>query len=149
MKGYMLMLRRFILFLPVLIVFILVLNEEVRSQIRGILSPHDRQILSVVSGQISPKTFVKIIKIRAEQNIVLEVYEIKGHSDPQMLGLISLNDRRDGYVNFGGRAINLAIEDVDQDGQPEILAPSFDENLVAHLNIFKFDPVSKSFRSFK
>ena len=44
-----------------------------------------------------------------------------------------------------GQATNLALKDIDGDNSMEIIVPTYDSNLVAHLNVYKYDPFSRRF----
>ncbi|MEZ4870891.1 MAG: hypothetical protein R2827_01335 [Bdellovibrionales bacterium] len=48
---------------------------------------------------------------------------------------------------FRGQSTNLAVDDVNGDNIPEIIAPSFDKHLVAHMNVFSYNPVTKKFEN--
>ncbi|MEO0337188.1 MAG: hypothetical protein AAF202_12400, partial [Pseudomonadota bacterium] len=59
---------------------------------------------------------------------------------------LSQLDGNDAVSHFqSGNATQLAVIDVDDDGSFELMAPTFDDQLVAHLNIFKYNPVLKRF----
>ncbi|HEY1078908.1 MAG TPA: hypothetical protein VGE46_02390 [Bdellovibrio sp.] len=58
---------------------------------------------------------------------------------------IPLFDARDGHVLMQGNATNLAITDVDKDGQLEIVVPTYDDQSVPRLNIFRYNPLNKAF----
>lgn len=83
-----------------------------------------------------------MIKIKTHEGLFLEIYGLSAEGGRPLLDRIQLPDRRDGYLNFGTNTANLFLQDMDGDDVPEIIAPSFDENLVAHLNIYRFNPTS-------
>ncbi len=63
-----------------------------------------------------------------------------------LLDTINLEQERDGYFTFNGQLVSLAIDDIDGDHQVEILAPAFDSQLTAHLNVYKYNAGSKTFQ---
>ena len=44
-----------------------------------------------------------------------------------------------GFFEYRGNSIQLAMSDVDGDGVMEVLAPTFDRQLMAHLNVYYYD----------
>ena len=87
-----------------------------------------------------------VAKVKTRDALWIEVYKNQSEGHVRLVDKIQLADVRDGYFNFNGRATNLAIADLDGDGQPEILAPTFDDDLVGRLSVFKYDPVMRSFQ---
>ena len=63
-----------------------------------------------------------------------------------MIAKIRLPDNKEGYFDFQGQATNLGLADINDDNIPEILAPSYDQRLEPHLNVYSFDPNTKAFR---
>lgn len=109
-----------------------------------LLSPR-RTILSKVEGELTSKgDFVTVLKVKTQDNIAIEVHFSEG-GDLQEIKRIILSERRDGHMTLQGQSTNLALLDIDGDGNQEILAPTFDENLVPRLNIFKFNPTTRGF----
>jgi len=62
-----------------------------------------------------------------------------------LLAKITLPEKRDGYFQLKGNATNLGLVDVDGDSILEIIAPTFDDQMVARLNIYKFNADTKGF----
>lgn len=81
----------------------------------------------------------RVIKVRTNDGLFVEVYGRNQNGARPLIDRIQLPDRRDGYFSFAGRTSNLFIHDVDGDDVPEILAPSFDDNLMAHLNVYRLN----------
>jgi hypothetical protein len=118
-----------------------VLHPDVRSQVRGTFVHDYRTIVSTVEGDLTGKgSHYKVAKVKTQDNMLLEIYELSANGSQKLVDRIVLADKRDGYFNFKNQASNLAIDDIDGDGRPEILVPSFDNNLVGHLNVYSFDP---------
>ncbi|MDZ4677034.1 MAG: hypothetical protein SGI74_05940 [Oligoflexia bacterium] len=119
--------------------FVVVLDSDLRSQARSVFRPQYRVILAVASADlINDGKSLQILKVKTDEGLFLEVY------DPQkMLSSIRLPDKKDGYFTFNGSVTNLAIDDIDNDNKLEILATSFDSDLVAHLNVYRYVPGNK------
>ncbi len=121
----------------------IVLHPGLREQARDrILSEPERRILSSVTADIlRDGQLYEVLKISSPRGLFLEIYlrdeNNLGHS--RLLDQVRLPDIRDGYFDFRGQAVNLALDDVNGDGQLEIIAPTFDERLSAHLNIFRYN----------
>lgn len=114
-------------------------HPELRSSVRGALLPEYRKVLSTARGDLMGNgTIFTVAKIKTRDSLSLEVYELLADGGTRLTQRVILEDKRDGYFNFNGQATNLAIDDINQDGRPEILAPSFDQNLVGHLNILTY-----------
>jgi len=56
-----------------------------------------------------------------------------------LLGTLRLAESRDAYLTVKESATNLALSDVDMDGEFEILIPTFDNELVPRLHAYKFN----------
>lgn len=112
-----------------------------RQKIRSWLRPDNRQILAKTSGYASADgPFVSVFKIRENGVLVIEVYTTpEQDGSPKLMQKFVLNETRDGYFNFMGNATNLALSDTDQDGALDILAPTFDDQMTARLNVFRFN----------
>jgi hypothetical protein len=86
------------------------------------------------------------LKIQTADTLSLEVFESDGDSQKmKFFKRIVLPETRDAYFNFHGNATNLALTDVDGDGSMEIVAPTFDENLIPRLNVYKYDSERQDF----
>ncbi len=146
-------LKEKIQFLPqVLILFVFamisvaVLHPNIRKNLRSKFLPEKRQILSTVSGDvIGEGQDLKVVKVKSKAGLFLEVYKPTQEGFSSKIAQIKLDDRTDGYFNFNGRASNLALKDVNGDEIAEIIAPSFDEDFVAHLNVFSYNNFTGQF----
>lgn len=124
-----------------------VLHPDVRAQVRGTFLNDYRTIVSSAQGDLlNDGTPFKVIKVKTRDELVLEVYKGSVDGSYELIEKIQMPDQRDGYFSFNGQASNLAVDDIDGDGHPEILVPSFDRDLVGHLNVFRFDPTAKNFQ---
>jgi hypothetical protein len=129
-----------------ILVGVVSLNREWSGFIRDLMSSDRREIISTAVGDVlGDGTPVEVVKIRTKDGIVLEVYVPGPQSTRVLLERIALDQEKDGYFNYNGQLVSLAIDDIDGDNTPEILAPAFDQQFTAHLNVFKFDVASRSF----
>lgn len=128
--------------------FLVAIDTDLRKQVRTFFHKPHRVILAVAKARLDGSGFEHhILKIRTNEGLFLEVYGLKSHPkigfQNELLATVKLPDKRDGYFTFGGQVTNLAIDDVDNDQKPEILATSFDNDLVAHLNVYRYLPGNK------
>lgn len=123
--------------------------SPLRNSLRKHFDLPERRILSVASGEIFPdgKTG-RVLKLLTKEGIVLEVYGTTENNVSPLLDTIRLEDKRDAQFQFRGRATNLALKDMDGDHVFEIIAPSYDDSLVPHLNIFRYNSSTGHFERF-
>ena len=123
-----------------------VMTPPLREQVRERLAQSEREVLATAEGDVLNEGMAaKVIKVRAKDGIYVEVFRLQKDGRSTLVERISLPDKHDGLFNFRGHVTRLAIADVDQDGKMELLAPTFDNQLVPHLNIFRFNPVQNHF----
>lgn len=121
-------------------------KPSVRTTIRAFFLGHDRVILAKADGYLSPEgPFVTVLKIKDRDSLVVEVYDSKEGAETRMIARIVLPESRDGYFQFQGNATNLAMSDTDGDGLMDIIAPTFDDQMVARLNIYKYNKETGGF----
>jgi hypothetical protein len=129
------------------IMIIAALHPDVRSAMRGTFIKDYRTVVSTAQGNLAGDERVfTVTKIKTSDSLSLEIFETLSNGRQKMVEKIALPDSRDGYFDFNGQATNLAIDDIDGNGQPEILVPTFDNNLVGRLNVYNFDASSKTFQ---
>lgn len=118
-----------------------------RQNVRDLLLPEQRQILAKISGDLTGQGLhVTILKIQTREHIVLEVYNVENpEADASLMTRLVLPEKRDGYFELKGNATNLGLVDVNGNGTLEIVAPTFDEQMVARLNIYEFNTDTRSF----
>lgn len=118
---------------------------SLRTKVKEAFTHEDREILAKVNGRISPDgPELSVLKIKRGGKLSVEVYEVNS-SGNVLLTKLSLFEARDGFVSLKGSATNLALADLDKDGVQEIVAPTYDDQMVPRLNIFKFNESSKTF----
>lgn len=121
-----------------------------RHWLQNFLAPESgREVLATAEGDLlNTGKIVKVIKYRGPEGIFVEIVD----NDPEHTDLIAkivIPDKRDGLFNLHGRVTRLAIADFDNDGANELLVPTFDDQLVPHLNIYRYNPQSRQFDSVK
>ncbi len=118
-----------------------------KEMIRDFIVSNSRNILAKADADLTGNGYrVSIIKVESADSLALEIFEGTGDSSKlQFVKRLVLPHRLDGYFNFRGNGANLVVTDLDNDGILEIIAPTFDENLIPRLNVYKFDPESKDF----
>ena len=118
---------------------------SLKNQVRDFFVKGDRAILSKVEGDLTPQgPRVTVLKIKSQGELSVEVYEQKGEG-LQLMSRMRLDENRDGYFSLQGNATNLALTDLDSDGVMEIVAPTYDDQMIPRLNIFKYNAETKSF----
>lgn len=139
----------FIIFLSVVAIaaIIVAVIPSLRSTIRDRLVSDERLILAKVSGPLySNGPIMTAIKIKKGNDLILEIYSHSTEDSSEIqIARFKLEDSRDGYVTSGQNSTNLAFIDVDKDSVFEVVAPTFDSNMVARLNVYKYNEESKSF----
>lgn len=119
---------------------------SVRSKIKEAFASTDRDVVAKVTASLSSEgPRVTVLKIRSKNSLSLEIYTLSENGETSLNTKIPLFESRDGYFLLQGNATNLALTDVDKDGNPEIVAPTYDDQMVPRLNIFKYNPATKTF----
>lgn len=119
---------------------------SLRNSVKEIFSSSERIILAKVSGNITAEgPRVTVLKIRSKDTLILEVYSDDPGQENTLIAKIPLFETKDAYFVVNGNATNLALTDVDKDEILEIVAPTYNEQMVPRLNIFKYNRASKSF----
>ncbi len=128
------------------VAFFAAIIPSVRSEVRGSILKDFRTVVSTATADLSGDgSLYTVAKIKTRNNIYLEIFSSLASGAPRLVERIELTDSRDAFFNFDGQATNLAIEDVNGDGQKEILAPTFDRNLVGRLNVIQYNSTTGGF----
>lgn len=121
-----------------------VLTPALRERIQATMISSEREILATAEGDLlRDGSIVKVVKIRQGEGIWVEVLKDSGPN--KLIDRILLPDKHDGLFNYQGHVTRLAIADIDGDGLMELLAPTFDQQLIPHLNVFRFNVDQKKF----
>lgn len=115
-----------------------------RMAVRDRLIPDSRSLVAKIDGKISPEgPSVIVLKIKTRDQYFLEIF--KSNQNLELMQRIALEEPLDGQFLFQGRYTNLALADLDSDGNFEIVAPMYDKNSVPRLLIYKYNPSLQSF----
>lgn len=132
------------------ILLAIVITPSLREQIRARFIPEGRSILATAEGDVlNDGSVAKVIKYRDREGIFVEILKVEEGGKTTYVDRLLLPDRHDGLFNYKGHVTRLAIADVDDDGKMELLAPSFDNQLVPHLNVFRYNAGIKRFEPYQ
>lgn len=136
-----------LLAIAVMAMTLIAAKPSVRNALRTFFMGEGRQIIAKTGGYIRPEgPQVTVLKIKDGDQLVVEVYNVQEQSaETRMIARIVLPENRDGYFQFQGNATNLAISDTDGDGSMDIIAPTFDDQMVARLNIYRYNKDTGTF----
>ncbi|MBX3020399.1 MAG: hypothetical protein KF799_01880 [Bdellovibrionales bacterium] len=124
------------------------LTPSVREGVQSYFGQVGREVLATADGDLlNEGTPAKVIKYRNRDGLFVDVLRVTPDGGSSLVDRILLPDKHDGLFNFHGRVTRLAIADVDGDGKMELLAPSFDNQLVPHLNVFRYNPAIQRFEA--
>lgn len=119
---------------------------QLRLMVKNKLFGFNREIIAKVEGDITPTgPHVTVLKIKTHSSLFLEIFTPNEDKELTLLTKIPLYETRDGHFFIKGNATNLALTDVDNDGQLDIVAPTYDEQMVPRLNIFRYNKETQSF----
>lgn len=123
-----------------------VLTPSIRTDVQNYFAQVGREVLATAEGDLlNDGSAVKVIKFRSREGIFVDVMKVDSSGGSSLIDRIVLPDKHDGLFNFHGRVTRLAIADVDGDGHMELLAPTFDNQLIPHLNVFRYNPATQRF----
>lgn len=114
---------------------------SVQNQFKQLIAPNERQILAKITGfyGVDQNEYL-ILKIKDSSGLQIEIYErLKGGVSQAFKQKFDLVQDSDAYITLDRNTTNLALSDVDKDGQLEILAPSVDRNGNLRLNSFTYN----------
>jgi len=121
----------------------------VRQWIQARMNVNQSEILSVAQGDLlNDGSRVKVVKFKTMEGIVLEFYSDNRNGSRYQISRVVLPNAKDAFFNHRGEAVQLAITDLDGDGTMELLSPTFDDQLIAYLNPFRYSPEVKGFIPF-
>lgn len=119
----------------------------VQNYAKTIFAKPERQILAKITGFYGTnQTEYLILKLMDEYGIQIEIYEKNKETNQQIFKQkFELTQDTDAYITLDKNTTNLALSDVDKDGQLDLLAPSVDRNGNLRLNSFRFNADLNSF----
>ena len=139
------------LFIAVAIGFTtMTLIPQIRTKLNSVLHVQQRVVLAKITGFFTPvQTQLLILKVKDNSGLQIEVYEIDPTTTIQkFMQKFDLADDADSYVTLDKNSTNLALQDIDQDGHLDIVAPSVDRNGNLRLNTFRYNPDLKMFEPY-
>lgn len=128
----------------------LTLVPEVRNRLNSLFKSEHRNILAKITGYFSTEqTQLLILKVKDVTGLQIEIYEIESANGAQKFKQkFDLSEDADSYVTIDKNSTNLALQDVDQDGNLDIIAPSVDRSGNLRLNTYRFNAETKLFEPF-
>ncbi|WP_413559326.1 hypothetical protein [Bdellovibrio sp. HCB209] len=119
---------------------------NLRNSVKELFTSDSRTVIAKVTGSLTPEgPQVTVLKMQSKNFLELEVYNMNGGEGMVIMAKIPLAESRDGYFTLKGNSTNLALTDFDGDGTLEIVAPTFDDQMVPRLNIFKYNSATHGF----
>jgi hypothetical protein len=117
------------------------LNDNWRTVIRERLLPNKREVLAKAQGDlVGTGRIFTVLKVKTQEALAVEVFETNASTGDSIFRTRAiLPERREGLFTYKGRTTNLLLLDVDNDKAQEVIVPSFDENLVPRVHIYKFN----------
>jgi hypothetical protein len=123
---------------------------SVRESVQRHFSANGREVLATAEGDLlGDGTNVKVVKIRNVDGIYVEILKMRPNGDGILIDRILLPDKHDGMFNYQGHVTRLAIADINSDGKMELLVPTFDNQLVPHLNVFRYNALLTKFEPYE
>jgi hypothetical protein len=122
---------------------------SVQNSVKAFLNKPNRQILAKIIGFYGPEqNEFLILKLKDEYGIQVEIYEKNRETSQQIFKQkFELLQDTDTYITIDRNTTNLALSDIDKDGQLDILVPTVDRNGNSRLNSFRFNADLNSFES--
>jgi hypothetical protein len=119
----------------------------VQNYTKALFNKPERHILAKVTGYYGTnQNEYLILKLKDEFGIQIEIYETNKETSQQIFKQkFELTQDTDAYITLDKNTTNLALFDVDKDGQLDVLAPSVDRNGNLRLNSFRFNADLNSF----
>lgn len=139
-------------FIVVAVIFAgLTLIPSIRTQLSTMVNPPGRIVLAKITGYFTDTQIqFLILKIRSPGGLQIEVFEVDSKEGTQVFRQkFDLNEDSDAYVTIDKNSTSLALQDVDHDGNLDIVAPSVDRNGNLRLNTFRFNTDLKMFEIYQ
>ncbi len=128
----------------------LTLIPSIRLKLQDLLNTQHRVVLAKISGYFSAEqNQFLILKVKDATGLQIEIYDQSTQASSQVFKQkFDLSEDSDSYVTLDKNSTNLALQDVDQDGNLDIVAPSVDRNGNLRLNTFRFNSENKLFEPY-
>lgn len=139
-------------FIAIAVFFVaLTLVPSIRTALTAFVNPPNRTVLAKLTGYFSSEQLqFLILKVKNSSGLQIEIFEIDPKTSTQVFKQkFDLSEDSDAYVTLDKNSINLALQDVDHDGNLDIVAPSVDRNGNLRLNTFRFNSELKMFEVYQ
>lgn len=129
----------------------LALTPSIRIHFSGALNPPKRTVLTKMSGFFSSDQIqFLILKVKNETGLQIEIFQVDDQAQTQTFKQkFDLVEDSDAFVTLDKNSTSLALQDVDHDGNLDIVAPSVDRNGNLRLNTFRFNSDLKLFEIYQ
>jgi 6-phosphogluconolactonase (cycloisomerase 2 family) len=140
----------FLFLIAAVLIAVLSSLSGVQKKISPLLDNQNRKVLAKINSfyGVEQNQFL-ILKVKDGEGIRIEIFEIDKNTAAQTFRQkFDLFQDSDAYVTIDKNSTNLALSDVDKDGQMDILAPTVDRNGNLRLNTFRFNTDLKMFEPY-
>ena len=135
-----------VLVLLALLASVMFFKPELATSVQEMMGLQKREVLATVQADLRfDGTILQVVKLREKNHLALEFFVLGTGGTTEFLQRLDLPDKKDGYFRYKGRVANLIVDDINGDGKVELLAPGYDSDLIAHLNVIRFDPATNQF----
>ncbi len=140
----------FVFLIAAIVIAVLSSISGVQKKISPLLDNQTRKILAKITSFYGvEQTQLLLLKVKDAEGIRIEIFEIDKNTSAQIFKQkFDLFQDSDAYVTIDKNSTNLALSDVDKDGQLDILAPTVDRNGNLRLNTFRFNSDLKMFEPY-
>ncbi len=121
-----------------------------RQGVRMATLGQESKVLSVVYGDLLHNgSLIKVVKSQTREGIVLDFYSQPHKGGGRyLISQVKLTNKTNGFFTHQGEAVQLAVADLDGDGRMELLAPTFNKQMMAYLNPHYFSKRAGGFVPF-
>lgn len=140
----------FVFLIAAILIAVLSSLSGVQKTISPLLDGQTRNVMAKISSFYGvDQEQALILKVKDNEGIHIEIFEINKNTGAQTFKQkFDLYQDSDAYVTIDKNSTNLALSDVDKDGQLDILAPTVDRNGNLRLNTFRFNVELKMFEPY-
>ena len=121
-----------------------------KTHIQSVWNPHQDRLLSTVVGDISGNGhYIKALKFKTPEGIRLELLKAQSREEKELVNDIVIPHPYNGFFEYRGQSVQLAMGDVNGDGVMEVMAPTFDKDLKPYLNVYYYHENHDNFHNFE
>ena len=117
------------------------LSSNTRKRVQRVWGkPMQSRLLSSIANDIDGQgNYIKALKFKTRDGIQLEFIQVNPDGTKRVLPSKEIKHPYNGFFEYRGESVHLAIGDIDGDGVMELMAPTFDKDLTPHLNVYYYD----------